>query len=259
MIPYIHLYSDFKIDTYLFILGVAISITYILTKITLRLKEREILILFTGCGVCAWVFAKLLFAYVFYFKFGHNLLTHLNFWFSGGVVFYGALFGGVIFFIQYSIIMKKFDSAKAIYLLPPLCVGMAIGRLGCLFSGCCYGKVCNYFWCIRMHNFDRHPVQLYEIFLLLILAIIIVILIKKKFLNFIVLSTFFSGHALIRLLLENFRGDDTRGVWYYPFAFSYSLSTSQIIAICVITLNIVFCIFYVCLLYKNRKNAEVNT
>jgi len=39
--------------------------------------------------------------------------------------------------------------------------GEAFGRIGCLISGCCYGKKCDLPWAIPMHGEMRHPSQIY--------------------------------------------------------------------------------------------------
>src|SRR5262249_48330068 len=39
--------------------------------------------------------------------------------------------------------------------------GEAIGRIGCYFNGCCYGKACNLPWAVYQHDAYRHPAQLY--------------------------------------------------------------------------------------------------
>jgi phosphatidylglycerol---prolipoprotein diacylglyceryl transferase len=40
--------------------------------------------------------------------------------------------------------------------------GEAVGRLGCFFAGCCYGKVANVPWAVYDHGAPRHPTQLYS-------------------------------------------------------------------------------------------------
>jgi phosphatidylglycerol---prolipoprotein diacylglyceryl transferase len=42
-----------------------------------------------------------------------------------------------------------------------LCAGEAVGRFGCYFAGCCYGKPWNGAWAIHQHGALRHPTQLY--------------------------------------------------------------------------------------------------
>ena len=39
--------------------------------------------------------------------------------------------------------------------------GEAVGRWGCFFGGCCYGKACSLPWAVRQHGELRHPTQLY--------------------------------------------------------------------------------------------------
>ena len=46
----------------------------------------------------------------------------------------------------------------------PIAVGMAIGRIGCLLRGCCYGKPTSLLWGIDFgDHIYRHPTQIYEI------------------------------------------------------------------------------------------------
>lgn len=45
----------------------------------------------------------------------------------------------------------------------PLAVGLALGRIGCLLRGCCYGKVTGHGWGVDFGDgMMRHPTQLYE-------------------------------------------------------------------------------------------------
>lgn len=39
--------------------------------------------------------------------------------------------------------------------------GEAVGRWGCFFGGCCYGKACDAAWAVHQHGAWRHPTQLY--------------------------------------------------------------------------------------------------
>jgi len=42
-----------------------------------------------------------------------------------------------------------------------LSAGEAVGRWGCFFGGCCYGRVCRQPWAIWQHDAWRHPTQAY--------------------------------------------------------------------------------------------------
>jgi phosphatidylglycerol---prolipoprotein diacylglyceryl transferase len=43
-----------------------------------------------------------------------------------------------------------------------LSAGEAVGRIGCFFAGCCYGKVTSLPWGVYDHGAFRHPTQLYS-------------------------------------------------------------------------------------------------
>jgi phosphatidylglycerol:prolipoprotein diacylglycerol transferase len=54
---------------------------------------------------------------------------------------------------------------------PGLALGMAIGRVGCLFRGCCYGEPTGLPWAIDLgDHVARHPTQAYEALFCLALA-----------------------------------------------------------------------------------------
>src|SRR5579863_1822147 len=41
-------------------------------------------------------------------------------------------------------------------------LGEAVGRIGCFFAGCCYGKIAHVAWAVHDHGALRHPTQLYS-------------------------------------------------------------------------------------------------
>jgi phosphatidylglycerol:prolipoprotein diacylglycerol transferase len=43
-----------------------------------------------------------------------------------------------------------------------LCAGEAVGRIGCYFSGCCYGTISELPLAVEQHGALRHPAQLYS-------------------------------------------------------------------------------------------------
>ena len=59
----------------------------------------------------------------------------------------------------------------------PLCVGIAVGRVGCLLAGLAddtYGKPTTLPWAVNLGDgIGRHPVQLYEILFLILLGIVL--------------------------------------------------------------------------------------
>jgi phosphatidylglycerol:prolipoprotein diacylglycerol transferase len=81
-------------------------------------------------------------------SFRETLLRVLNFP-EGGLVVYGALFGGVIavlFFIR-----KHSLPALATFdlIAPSMMIGLALGRIGCFLNGCCYGGPTSLPWAVR--------------------------------------------------------------------------------------------------------------
>jgi phosphatidylglycerol:prolipoprotein diacylglycerol transferase len=61
---------------------------------------------------------------------------------KGGLVVYGSLIGGMIAGVAY-LKFNKLPLAKTADLIAPgMALGLAIGRLGCLMNGCCYGGIC---------------------------------------------------------------------------------------------------------------------
>jgi prolipoprotein diacylglyceryltransferase len=64
---------------------------------------------------------------------------------DGGLVFYGSLFGGALGVLAYYARVSRKESISLFRLMdvvaPCLALGLALGRIGCLFTGCCYGDV----------------------------------------------------------------------------------------------------------------------
>jgi phosphatidylglycerol:prolipoprotein diacylglycerol transferase len=62
---------------------------------------------------------------------------------------YGAFFGGVLGMLLF---LRKHPLpllALGDLIAPSMLLGLAIGRVGCLMNGCCYGAVCDHHWAIR--------------------------------------------------------------------------------------------------------------
>lgn len=80
-----------------------------------------------------------------------------------GFVFYGGVLGALLagWLVRRR---RKFSFARvADYFGVALPLGHAIGRLGCLSAGCCYGRHTDLPWGIALDgDLSRHPTQLYE-------------------------------------------------------------------------------------------------
>lgn len=154
---------------------------------------------------------------------------------EGGLVF----LGGPIADIPYLIwIYKKtrLPVWKSLDIFAPgLVLAHALGRLGCLASGCCYGKPTGTEFGVRFYSelvdphlrgVLLHPTQLYESFSLFILFISLIWIHRRKLFDGQVALTYLLIYPVIRSIIEVFRGDQIRG-----FVIDQVLSTSQFISI----------------------------
>lgn len=84
------------------------------------------------------VFARLFYVLGHWDYYGTHLSESLAIW-QGGLVFYGGLAGGIlgVLVIVHWRRLSLWTVADA--LAAPLALGIAIGRVGCLLNGCCYG------------------------------------------------------------------------------------------------------------------------
>jgi len=118
--------------------------------------------------------------------------------------------------------------------VPWVALAQAIGRIGCLLGGCCYGLASHAPWALRYPDLTsgfvaRIPVPLIEAFALLGLAGLYLRL-PARLANAwrcpgARAASYLALYALLRLILEPLRGDSVRGVY-----FGGSVSTAQLIA-----------------------------
>ena len=78
---------------------------------------------------------------------GQTLLTIVNMT-EGGLVVYGSVIGGVVGLAAFIYKYKMPPLATLDLVVPSFVLGMAIGRIGCLLNGCCYGGLCDLPWAV---------------------------------------------------------------------------------------------------------------
>lgn len=120
-----------------------------------------------------------------------------------GYVFYG----GLVACLVLSLFWPKMQS-YADYAVPGLCLGIFLGRIGCFYTGCCFGA-------------EGLPVQLLDAGFGLLMLLCV-----RKFSHFLVI------YSLWRFGLEFLRADENRGIW------ALGLSTSQWIALTILTISL---------------------
>jgi phosphatidylglycerol:prolipoprotein diacylglycerol transferase len=153
---------------------------------------------------------------------------------NGGLVFYGGFIMAVVVAVVY---VKKSGLSfwqTADIMSPGLAVGQAIGRIGCLFAGCCYGKVCDLPWAITFNHPDSlaplgiplHPTQLYSVFSDFSIFVALWLFRKKAWFPGQIFWLYVLLYGLTRPIVEIFRGD-FRGSTVFDI-----FSISQAIGIC---------------------------
>jgi phosphatidylglycerol:prolipoprotein diacylglycerol transferase len=166
---------------------------------------------------------------------------------SGGV-FYGGLIVAVAVSLWYIRRVGLPLWTTCDVFAPGIALGHVVGRLGCLFAGCCYGKPTDLPWGITFTdpfaaanvgtplNRPLHPTQLYEAGAE---ALILIILLAtesrgRRFAG----RTFWLYmllYAISRFIIEFYRGDDRGAVGMF--------STSQFISIVLAPLAIVMLVY----------------
>lgn len=86
-------------------------------------------------------------------------------------------------------------------------LGLACGRIGCFFNGCCVGTAWDGPWAVSIAGVARHPVQLYETGLDLGLAALMASYRGRAWPEGHHFRRMLVGYAGIRLVLETLRDD----------------------------------------------------
>jgi len=120
----------------------------------------------------------------------------------------GGLLGGTIGVL---LIKKKLGIQERYgnLLAPPIALGMATGRIGCFFHGCCFGTPTHLPWGIDFGDgISRHPTQIYEM-LFCFFAFILLQRARHTAPPGSLLTRFFLAYFLFRFLEEFFRPHPT--------------------------------------------------
>lgn len=174
---------------------------------------------------------------------------------QGGLVWYGGMIGVILAALTFTHFKKLNLFHLGDIVAPPAALGLAIGRIGCLMAGCCYGAPCHAPWAIHYPaghpTFPHavHPAPLYESGLTVIVALILALIYKRQQFPGQTMSAFMIGYGIVRFVLEYIRGD--RLVWLQ----SLNLSASQIISLCGIIAGIVL---WLCLERNHCFNKRIH-
>jgi phosphatidylglycerol:prolipoprotein diacylglycerol transferase len=179
---------------------------------------------------------------------------------SGGV-FYGGLIVAVIVALWYIRHVGLPLWTTCDVFAPGIALGHVVGRFGCLFAGCCFGKPTTRPWGITFTDpfaaanvgtplgDALHPTQLYEAGAELVILIVLLVTERKgrpfpgrTFWLYMLL------YAISRFIIEFYRGDDRGTVGMF--------STSQFISIVLAPLAIVMLVYLSRVVTPEPKRAR---
>lgn len=183
-----------------------------------------------------------------------NPLEIFHIW-KGGYVIYGGILFPLIFIYIYAR-RKGLDFLKITDLMAPAtALGTALGRMACLFQGCCFGNPTHLPWAITFpeganggltpSHVPLHPTQIYLVLVNLAIFLVLNWRFKyKKFngeLTYWYLLLYAVGRSFVEIYRYDFRGD----------LFSPYLSTSQFISLIILIITS----FLLIKNYRKIKNA----
>src|SRR6478672_10056190 len=234
--------------------GVLLAAAYLFGLQLARIRARErgldanrVLDLGIYIIISALVGAKLLLLITDFKSFTADPRELLDLLRSGGV-FYGGLIVAVIVALWYirRIGLPLWTTCDVF--APGIALGHVVGRFGCFFAGCCYGKPTTVPWAITFTspyaaanvgtplNIPLHPTQLYEAGAeaLILIALLATESRGRRFPG----RTFWLYmlmYAVSRYLIEIFRGD--------PRGTVFMFSTSQFISVILIPLALAMLVY----------------
>jgi phosphatidylglycerol:prolipoprotein diacylglycerol transferase len=161
-----------------------------------------------------------------------DCLAPLKIW-DGGLVFYGGLLAAAAVTARFVRRRRWSFGVVGDLFAPGLALGHAIGRLGCLGAGCCFGKACaaagipcaafppGSVAYTHLASFAHlpagaaatpplHPTQLYESAALLALFFVLILWRRRQRFHGQLFLIYLLGYGLLRVAIELFRGDATR-------------------------------------------------
>ncbi len=241
-------YGPFTLGTY----GLFYAIAFLIAvRVAMAYARREAIDPTRMIDLGIWTLlsgiigAKLMLVVVefpYYWRHKSEILSN---WRSAGV-FYGgfvaACLVGLIYVRRNRLPLARTADAAA----PGIALAQAIGRIGCLSAGCCYGKPTDVKWAMtfvdpRAHDLTGvplavplHPTQIYHGVADFAVFLFLVWLYPRKKRHGSIFWIYVLAYAVLRFAIEFYRGD------YRGEVLGGLLSTSQVIAILAAATSIFF-------------------
>jgi phosphatidylglycerol:prolipoprotein diacylglycerol transferase len=246
MHPILFEIGGFPVYTYGVLLAAAylLGLQFALVRARTRgLDPNRVMDLGIWIIISALVGAKLLLLIVEFDKYKTNPAELLDLFRSGGV-FYGGLIAAVAVALWYLRRHRMPMWTVTDVFAPGIALGHVIGRMGCLFAGCCFGRQTDVPWAITFHNeyaaqnvgtplgVPLHPTQLYEAGAeLLILVLLLATERRGRTFPGRTFWAYMFLYGVSRFIIEFYRGDPRGTVGMF--------STSQFVSLIVVPLSIV--------------------
>jgi phosphatidylglycerol---prolipoprotein diacylglyceryl transferase len=139
----------------------------------------------------------------------HNPLEIIMLQHGGMAWFGGLIFGSLraILFIR----KHKMEMLLTLDLIAPfIALGQAIGRIGCLLNGCCYGRESQFGFYFKVFDKVLIPTQLYSSLLLLMIFAILRWKQERRHLAGEIFCSYLFLYSLKRFFIEFLRNDSPR-------------------------------------------------
>lgn len=155
-----------------------------------------------------------------------------------GLVYYGGLIGACLATIIYTGLRRLPLWKIADTVAPSIALGHAFGRIGCLMTGCCYGRPTDMPWAIHFPHHHAtlgagvHATQIYESILNFGLFVGLAWFAQRKKFDGQVFGVYLVSYAILRAFVELFRGD-------YPVYYLGGLVTpAQLVSVAILLTGI---------------------
>jgi phosphatidylglycerol:prolipoprotein diacylglycerol transferase len=129
---------------------------------------------------------------------------------EGGLSYHGAIIGGLVGLLIFARRRKIPVSLLADLYAVSALAGLAVGRIGCLMNGCCYGKPFDGPWAVHLPEvapalIGRHPVQIYEALLCVAGVGLLALWNRRRLFDGEIILAFGGIYSVIRFLMEFLR------------------------------------------------------
>lgn len=242
MYPYLYVLGE-KIPTYIVVAGLGLIFSSVLVcyllyeKLLVRQYSFGMLGAFPGSLIGAKMFGILSTGLRNLYQTGEfRLQESIE---KAGIVFYGGLLGYILCSYMICKIRKQDFSVYSTFLAMGIPLFHFFGRIGCFLGGCCYGIESDAWIAFAYNVVDqqkvvkRIPVSLIEAVFELSMFVLIFYQYRKaekggahkKQMHFKIsfLEQYLVLYAIFRLIIEVWRGDDIRGV-FWEISFSQMIS-----------------------------------